>query len=195
MAFKRFNTSGSNNYNSNYVGQNGELTWDDSNGLRLHDGNTSGGNAVGTGSLPSNASGFLKNDGSGNLSWGAANEGGGYLDYGQIDSGSGNMTINLSYKYHWLVNLSGNPSANRRYYLANGNADGDTIYFVPSTPYDPSNTQMYVDNFAYYQTGYGFNVAAGVVQLFASVNNSTEALIRATWLNSKWVFNGPVTKI
>jgi hypothetical protein len=47
-SFKRFNTSNnSTNYNGNEVFEEGTLTWDAGNGLRLHDGNTSGGNSVG----------------------------------------------------------------------------------------------------------------------------------------------------
>ena len=46
MGFKRFSSGNTDYYRSNYVGANGELTWDDSNGLRLHDGSASGGNPV-----------------------------------------------------------------------------------------------------------------------------------------------------
>ena len=53
--FRRFNSSDNTNYDSSYVGKDGELTWDPSNGLRVHDGSTSGGNAVGGGSVPSGA--------------------------------------------------------------------------------------------------------------------------------------------
>lgn len=45
--FKRFNTSENDNYNSSDAYPEGTLTWDPSNGLRIHDGNTGGGNAVG----------------------------------------------------------------------------------------------------------------------------------------------------
>jgi hypothetical protein len=45
--FKRFSGSESQNYNSGYVGREGELTWDPDNGLRIHDGNESGGNPIG----------------------------------------------------------------------------------------------------------------------------------------------------
>lgn len=41
--FKRFNASENNSYDSSAVYPNGTLTWDGSNGLRLHDGSTSGG--------------------------------------------------------------------------------------------------------------------------------------------------------
>jgi hypothetical protein len=44
--FKRFNASESSNYNSSNANPEGTLTWDPSNALRIHDGNTSGGNAV-----------------------------------------------------------------------------------------------------------------------------------------------------
>lgn len=44
--FKRFNASENDNYNSSDAYPEGTLTWDPSNGLRIHDGNTSGGNAV-----------------------------------------------------------------------------------------------------------------------------------------------------
>ena len=47
--FKRFSGSESESYNSSYRGAEGELTWDPSNGLRIHDGYTYGGNAVGGG--------------------------------------------------------------------------------------------------------------------------------------------------
>jgi hypothetical protein len=51
MPFKRYNTSNGQDFRTNYVGRDGELTWDSDNGLRLHDGSTSGGNPVGSGSL------------------------------------------------------------------------------------------------------------------------------------------------
>lgn len=47
MGFKRFSSGNTDYYRNDYVGQQGELTWDDYNGLRLHDGSTSGGNAIG----------------------------------------------------------------------------------------------------------------------------------------------------
>lgn len=45
--FKRFNASENRNWNSSDALEQGTLTWDPDNGLRIHDGNTSGGNAVG----------------------------------------------------------------------------------------------------------------------------------------------------
>ncbi len=44
--FKRFNTSNSDNYNTSHVYEDGTLVWDDSNGLRLHDGTTPGGDPL-----------------------------------------------------------------------------------------------------------------------------------------------------
>lgn len=44
--YRRFNNSTSENYNNNTKLENGNLSWDDSNGLRLHDGTTLGGNPV-----------------------------------------------------------------------------------------------------------------------------------------------------
>ena len=46
--FKRFNASENTNWDSGFAHPEGTLTWDPSNGLRLHDGYTSGGNAVGS---------------------------------------------------------------------------------------------------------------------------------------------------
>ena len=46
MGFKRFSSGNTDYYRSNYIGPNGELTWDSDNGLRLHNGSTSGGNPV-----------------------------------------------------------------------------------------------------------------------------------------------------
>lgn len=167
--YRRFVSSTSHQHDASYVGENGELTWDTTNGLRLHDGSTQGGNVIG----------------------GSSGEGTTYLDYGNVDSGSGNMTINRNYKYHWLVNLSGNPSANRRYYLENGN-DGDVFYFMPSTPFDPTNTTMWVDSISYNANG-TFGTGSANVQMFSTTVGSTETLIRATWFNGSWHFNGPVT--
>lgn len=48
--FKRFNTSDNTNWSSSDAYPDGTLTWDPNNGLRLHDGNTSGGNSIGGGS-------------------------------------------------------------------------------------------------------------------------------------------------
>lgn len=49
--FKRFNTSENDNYDSSAVYPEGTLTWDPSNGLRLHDGSTGGGNQIGSGDV------------------------------------------------------------------------------------------------------------------------------------------------
>ena len=49
--FKRFNASENDNYDTNAVYPAGTLTWDPDNGIRLHNGSTSGGVAVGGGSL------------------------------------------------------------------------------------------------------------------------------------------------
>jgi hypothetical protein len=47
-SFKRFNSSNnSTDHNGNEAFEEGTLTWDSGNGLRLHDGYTSGGNSVG----------------------------------------------------------------------------------------------------------------------------------------------------
>ena len=175
--FKRFNTSNNGLRHANdYVGENGELTWDPDNGLRLHDGSTAGGNTVGGG-------------GGG----GTVNEGTSYLDYGMVDNGSGNVTININFKYHWLVSLTGNPEANRRYYLANGN-DGDTFYFMPSTPFDPTNTTMWVDSMGYYGNG-GYTTGSANIQLFGTDASNADTLIRATWFNGSWHFSGKVTLV
>jgi len=45
--FKRFNASENNNFNTNDAYPQGTLTWDPNNGLRVHDGSTGGGVAVG----------------------------------------------------------------------------------------------------------------------------------------------------
>lgn len=45
--FKRFNASENQNYNSWAAYPQGTLTWDPDNGLRIHDGNTNGGNQIG----------------------------------------------------------------------------------------------------------------------------------------------------
>ena len=47
--FKRFNASENDNWNTSAVYPSGTLTWDPNNGLRLHDGNTGGGVAIGGG--------------------------------------------------------------------------------------------------------------------------------------------------
>lgn len=47
--FKRFNASENDNWNTSAVYPSGTLTWDPDNGLRLHDGNTGGGVAIGGG--------------------------------------------------------------------------------------------------------------------------------------------------
>lgn len=47
--FKRFNASENDNWNTNDAYPQGTLTWDPDNGLRIHDGSTSGGNAIGGG--------------------------------------------------------------------------------------------------------------------------------------------------
>lgn len=44
--FRRFNTSNSADYNSNATYEEGTLTWDNSNGLRVHDGETAGGDPL-----------------------------------------------------------------------------------------------------------------------------------------------------
>jgi len=49
--FKRFNASENDNYNSSDAYPEGTLTWDPDNGLRIHDGNTSGGEQVGSGDV------------------------------------------------------------------------------------------------------------------------------------------------
>ena len=59
--FKRFNSSDNGNWNSGQTLPEGTLTWDPNNGLRIHDGNTSGGNQVG-GGLPINQGGGALND-------------------------------------------------------------------------------------------------------------------------------------
>lgn len=46
MPFKRYNSSNSQDFRTNYVGRAGELTWDNTNGLTLHDGTEEGGNPV-----------------------------------------------------------------------------------------------------------------------------------------------------
>ena len=59
--FKRFNASENDNWDTGFAHPEGTLTWDPDNGLRLHDGYTSGGNQVG-GSFPINQGGGALND-------------------------------------------------------------------------------------------------------------------------------------
>ena len=47
MGFKRFSSGNTDNFRTNYTGRDGELTWDSTNGLRLHDNNTERGNEIG----------------------------------------------------------------------------------------------------------------------------------------------------
>jgi hypothetical protein len=128
----------------------------------------------------------------------ATSSGGGlpgdFLDYGMVDTGSGNQNINLAYTYHWIVNLSNNPGAGRRYVLADGTTNGQTIYFVPSNPFEPTNTAMWVDTITFYNSvSHGYFTGSMAVQLFYTTGYSLETLIRATWINGKWVFSGPIT--
>ena len=44
--YKRFNTSTSNDYNVNATHSNGTLVWNDNFGIRLHDGETPGGDPL-----------------------------------------------------------------------------------------------------------------------------------------------------
>lgn len=93
--FKRFNSSENDNYDSYAAYPQGTLTWDQNNGLRLHDGNTGGGNAVGGGgtTLPADASGYLNNNGSGTLTWVAGNPtGSGMLPYNGVTVVSNTIT-------------------------------------------------------------------------------------------------------
>jgi hypothetical protein len=48
---KKFNASENRNYNNSDAYEAGTLTWDPDNGLRIHDGNTGGGNQVGSSSV------------------------------------------------------------------------------------------------------------------------------------------------
>lgn len=49
MTFKRFNVSEMDSYYTGQVYEQGTLTWNSDEGLRLHDGSTNGGNAIGGG--------------------------------------------------------------------------------------------------------------------------------------------------
>lgn len=49
MTFKRFNVSEMDSFYTGQVYESGTLTWNSDEGLRLHDGSTNGGNAIGGG--------------------------------------------------------------------------------------------------------------------------------------------------
>ena len=51
MTFKRYDTSDNTYYSESYIGENGTITWNDTQGLRLHDGSTPGGNPIGSSSI------------------------------------------------------------------------------------------------------------------------------------------------
>lgn len=118
---------------------------------------------------------------------------GDFLDYGTVDSGNGNIDINLSYTYHWIVSLINNPGAFRRYVLNDGTTNGQTIYFVPSNPFEPTNTALWVNTITFYSTGTGYISGSIAVQLFNTTNYAFDTIVRATWLNGKWLFSGPVS--
>ena len=116
-----------------------------------------------------------------------------YLDYGPY-ANSGNVAINLTKKYHWLVDLG----VGNHYTLADG-VDGQELVFMPCYGLmyaGVEQSDIYVDNIKHY-------VDAGpssrwkpdslIVRLFShSEPNNSQAMVKALYMNGSWHFDANI---
>ena len=157
-----------------HVGRAGDLFLDPelpSTGLRISDGATPGG-------VPVGSSGY-------NV--------GQFWDYGAY-ANSGNVAINLTKKYHWLVDLG----VGNHYTLADG-VDGQELVFMPCYGLmyaGVEQSDIYVDHIKHF-------VDAGpssrwqpdslIVRLFShSVVSNAQAMVKALYMNGSWHFDANI---
>ena len=137
--------------------------------LRVSDGTTPGGNEVGGSSYNSSQ----------------------FIDYGPY-SGGGPVPINLTKKYHWLVDLG----VGNYYTLADGE-DGQELTFLASFGLNYGGVEqsdIYVDNAKFWDDA-GVNArwktGGRIIRCFSHDNtNDVRGMVKALWMNGAWQFTG-----
>lgn len=148
-----------------HVGYPGDVWYDDqTTALRFYNGDP-GGEALSSGGLTA----------------------GNFKDYGSYEGTNSNAPIDLTKKYHWIVNLDDG----YHYTLADG-VQGQEITFFPCLGLTPQNddSDLWVDNAKYWNDGAGqWDAGARVLRLFTNANaeNVTSA-ITAIFINGCWNF-------
>lgn len=110
-----------------------------------------------------------------------------FIDYGSL-SGSGNVAIDLTKKYHWLVDLG----AGNHYTLADG-SDGQVLEFYASYGLvygGAEQSDIYVATLKYFADAGAstrYESGARIVRLFGhNQTTNTCTKVTATWLNGAW---------
>jgi hypothetical protein len=113
-----------------------------------------------------------------------------FKDYGVFQGTGDNAAIDLTKKYHWIVDLdSGN------YYTLADGVQGQEIVFFPCVGLRPQDdsSDIVVDNMKYWNdSGPSSQWAAGarVLRLFTNTNaNNVTGAITAVYVNGCWNFS------
>lgn len=153
-----------------YTGRPGDVWFsEDGTELRTYDNGTPGGKTFGGGGLST----------------------GNYIDYGTDYNGELTVAIDLTKKYHWLIDLN----TNGHYTLADG-VEGQELVFFPCSGYtgDNDTCQMYIENVYYWDVNINQYVGGGraVVPFSADQSNTLCTKISAIYINGAWHFDAPM---
>jgi len=160
---------------SEHVGKKGEVWYDaDTTALRFYNGDPGG-------EVLSGGSSYSSND---------------YIDYGET-YGGGNVVINLTKRYHWLVDLnSGN------YYTLADGVDGQVLEFYTAFGLmygGAENSNIRIDTcYHWSDAGASSRYMPGPREVRVFDHNATNQLrtkTTATWLNGGWHFDADVTDL
>lgn len=115
---------------------------------------------------------------------------GNFLDYGSLPTNQ-NRAIDLTYKYHWIVNLDDG----YHYTLADGQ-QGQELVFLPSSGLTPQNddSDLWVDTAKYWDNG-GAQWGGGnrALRLFTNANaENVTGQVTAIFINGCWHFSAGV---
>ena len=150
---------------STHVGRKGDVWYDDqATALRFYNGDPGG--------EPLSAGGFSA---------------GSFKDYGSYEGTNSNAPIDLTMKYHWIVNLDDG----YHYTLADGQ-QGQELVFLACSGLSPQNddSDLYVDTAKYWDDGAGqWSGGQRVLRLFTNANaENVTGAITAIFINGCWNF-------
>ena len=133
---------------------------------------------------------FYNGDPGGTLAGGDSYSATDFIDYGQLPTNQ-NRAIDLTYKYHWIVDLQSN---SYHYTLADG-AEGQVLEFYAAAGLSGDDkSEVWINNVGVWDTNLGsYRIYGRIVRVFGSDQTNTLCTkVTARFLNGAWHFDAPL---